>query len=134
MPQIMNVEKGAYDFPDTEPAIACVEILPHRFVAINGVVRSLGKEVVLKDGKMVKQWTSDPDGRLWVPGRLVGPLTTPQGPEDVKGRIAPLAQFLGSRTEAEWKAGIDPLAKKEDVEGRPSKRRQIPSMAADAVI
>ena len=120
-------ETSAYDFGPEEPAVVCIEMLPHRFVGINGVVHSLGKETILKEGKLVKKWTTSPDGRMWVPGRLVGPLTTQQGPAD-RG-IAPLAQVVGTRTEIEWKNGIDPLAEAEkeaETEKPAAKRRHVP--------
>lgn len=130
MAQIRNErETGAYDFGPEEPAVVCIEMLPHRFCTINGTTHCLGKEVVLKDGKMVKQWTNDPDGRLWIPGRLVGPLTTPQGLADRQGNIAPLAQVVGTRTEEEWRNEVDPLLKAEkeaEIEKPTAKRRRIP--------
>jgi len=126
MPQIVTQEVGAYDFKDNEPAVVCIEMLPHRYVQINGCSMSLGKEVVLEDGKMVKKWTTDPDGRMWVPSRLISPLTLPQGENDKKHNVSPLAQVVGSRTEAQWKSGVDPLKEEPPVEGK-AQRRKVPS-------
>lgn len=130
MPQITSEEKGAYDFGPDEPAVVCIEMLPHRYVTINGDTLCLGKETVLKEGKMVRQWTHEPDGRMWVPSRLIGPLTQPQGKDDRRLNLAPLAQVIGSRTAEEWKNGVDPLQQPAEAEEAPpaskTPRRRLP--------
>ena len=128
MPKGMQMqvdEVGAYDFTSDEPAVVLIEMLPHRFVMINGTNYALEKEIILKDDKLIKVWTTEPNGRLWIPGRLVDPLTLKQG-KDKQTDNLPMAQVICSRTEKQWKDNVDPLADLDEDKVATPKRREVP--------
>jgi len=100
----------AYTFdPEKEKPTVLIEILPYRYVRINGKVHHLVKEVVLDpQGRRVRKFVPRDTGRVWVPPRIAKELTTVQSPGDRRVEGGPIARII--------KTGE--VGEAEDVEGK----------------
>ena len=90
----------AIKFPKTEAATCLIELLPHKYVRINGRVLDGRTEVIEVDGKVQGKWVGDTE---WVPDYIAEQLTR-SGPKK-----EPLARIIKTRSvESSLEASEEP--------------------------
>ena len=121
----------AYTFdPEEEKPTVLIEILPYRYVRINGKIHHLVKEVVLDpQGRRVRKFVPRDTGRVWVPPRIAKELTSVQSPGDRRVEGGPIARIIktgeaedAGRKEAE--VVEEATAEEAEVPPKPRRRRR----------
>ncbi len=109
----------AYKFdPEVEPGTVLIEVYPRRYVRIKnssdpkdeGVLLQQDKIEIMEDGKIVKKWSGEKNGRMWVPARIANELTT-VSPGDAKHNLGAIAALLETRSEAAARSKRKPMDK-----------------------
>ena len=123
-----SVQRG-YNFDGkTEAPTVVIEILPRRYVLINGVAHTPEQEVVFDkvSGKRIKKWVAGVDGRVAVPQRIADLLCVGRG-AGAKTKT-PMARIVGAYTAP---VEDDSVAVTKTVEAAPEpKAEKTPKAAA----